>query len=910
MYGDKVDLDGLVDYRAEYTSVLKNVMPTGDDGIVSNCPFHDDSKRSFSVDLKTGKWHCFTEDIGGNFVSFWSRLYGVDTKEAYRQILEKYGKASSQEPRPQASGSKALVSYSLKEYALEKKLPEAYLEKAFGCSTQRDRDGITYLKIPYFPEDKEEKTDFRKRYGKKELRWNYRAKTRLYGEWRLPDIRKAGKVVLVEGESDTQTMWYLGFPSLGVPGASNFKQHEAEQLADLDVWIHVEPDRGGETFLAKVTQMLAAAGHAGKVKKFSCSNYGSKDPSDLLIAKGEDAAEILRKAMRTAPEVLLQDPKGQQADGQSEGGMPVKLRQPDGYGFSMEGLTFYSEKLGEVRFCATPILISKRLIGSDTGEEKIELSYYRDGSWRTASYPRSTIFTSRGITTLADIGCTVTSENAKKVVGYLAALEAANMDLISREETTTQLGWAGQGRFLPWIPGGMVLDADPSVRSWLSALSPTGDIKGWAEVMGKHRERDRFRFLLAASFAAPLLEPLGQRSFFTYVWGNSQAGKTAGLKAALSVWGDPDGLMVSFNITRVALERLATLFCDLPIGIDERQQGGDNQKLIDAMVYQVANGQARARGAKGGGLQNFGTWRTIAIATGEEPLSSETSQTGVGTRIIEMYGGPFETQEDGAAMHQAVANFHGTAGPEYIKKLATTPSDWMRKKYEEMLGQLRKAAGESNGAHLASVAIVALADALADWWIFGDGSGADIPAKAWNRAVKMGVAILKDQMETSNVDVNANAAQAIIDWVASNRAYFLDATNGTRLGYIDGNTAYIFPSLLNQMLDRAGYSYRKTMKYLAENGYVGITTDRNGGKKYQVKKRPAGGRPMWFVAFNMGRGEELNAITENSQNIHLGVNDDGVNDLSKADSEGDGFTKIDPKDDNPFEQCEQKPLPF
>ena len=291
MYGDKVDLDGLVDYRAEYTSVLKNVMPTGDDGIVSNCPFHDDSKRSFSVDLKTGKWHCFTEDIGGNFVSFWSRMYGVDTKEAYRQILEKYGKASSQEPRPQASGSKALVSYSLKEYALEKKLPEAYLDKAFGCSTQRDRDGITYLKIPYFPEDKEEKTDFRKRYGKKELRWNYRAKTRLYGEWRLPDIRKAGKVVLVEGESDTQTMWYLGFPSLGVPGASNFKQHEAEQLADLDVWIHVEPDRGGETFLAKVTQMLAAAGHAGKVKKFSCSNYGSKDPSDLLIAKGEDAGE-------------------------------------------------------------------------------------------------------------------------------------------------------------------------------------------------------------------------------------------------------------------------------------------------------------------------------------------------------------------------------------------------------------------------------------------------------------------------------------------------------------------------------------------------------------------------------------------------------------------------------------------
>lgn len=897
MYGDKVDLDGLVDYRAEYTSVLKNVMPTGDDGIVSNCPFHDDSKRSFSVDLKTGKWHCFTEDIGGNFVSFWSRLYGVDTKEAYRQILEKYGKASSQEPRPQASGSKALTPYSLKEYALEKKLPEAYLDKAFGCSTQRDRDGITYLKIPYFPEDKEEKTDFRKRYGKKELRWNYRAKTRLYGEWRLPDIRKAGKVVLVEGESDTQTMWYLGFPSLGVPGASNFKQHEAEQLADLDVWIHVEPDRGGETFLAKVTQMLAAAGHAGKVKKFSCSNYGSKDPSDLLIAKGEDAAEILRKAMRTAPEVMLQDPRGQQAAGPSEGGMPVKLRQPDGYGFSMEGLTFYSEKLGEVRFCATPILINKRLIGSDTGEEKIELSYYRDGSWRTASYPRSTIFTSRGVTTLADIGCTVTSENAKKLVGYLAALEAANMDLIGREETTTQLGWAGQGRFLPWIPGGMVLDADPSVRSWLSALSPMGDIKGWAEVMGKHRERDRFRFLLAASFAAPLLEPLGLRGFFAYTWGDSSTGKTAGLKAALSVWGDPDGLMVSFNITKVALERLTTLFCDLPIGIDERQQGGD-QRLIEAMVYQVANGQSKARGAKGGGLQSFGTWRTVAIGTGEEPLSTETSQTGVRTRTIELYGGPFTSSEQAAAMHQAVIGCHGTAGPAFIGKLVATKAEWIKERFGKMVDALRKTEGGSDGAHLQSVAVTALADALADWWIFGDGAGADIPARSWDKAVKMGAAILSEQANLSKADVNANATQCIIDWILSNYVYFTDKANGPRYGFVEDGIAYIFPTVLNQMLEKAGYSPRKTRKYLAEKEFVLTTTDSGGKKVYSIQKW-YGGKNARYMAFDFTKASGLK-LGEETVNLPQNNHQDKL----------DGFTKESEGDNNPFTKYEQKPLPF
>lgn len=85
----EVDLDRLVDYEREYRSVVKRAQVTGDH-MIGLCPFHDDSKNSFSVDLKTGRWHCFSEDIGGNYVDFVAKMNGISTKDAYKRIMEDY----------------------------------------------------------------------------------------------------------------------------------------------------------------------------------------------------------------------------------------------------------------------------------------------------------------------------------------------------------------------------------------------------------------------------------------------------------------------------------------------------------------------------------------------------------------------------------------------------------------------------------------------------------------------------------------------------------------------------------------------------------------------------------------------------------------------------------------------------
>ena len=411
----EVDLDRLVDYEREYRSVVKRAQVTGDH-MIGLCPFHDDSKNSFSVDLKTGRWHCFSEDIGGNYVDFVAKMNGISTKDAYKRIMEDYHVEMPEKEKPAASRR----SYSMEQYAFEKRLPVEFLRDTCHISNDKERkDQTTYMKIPYLKEDGTEAT-YRKRFAGKEFRWRYGSsgKICLYGEWRLSQMRQSGYACLVEGESDTQSMWYMGISTLGVPGASMFKPNMSDQLQDLKLYIHQEPDQGGETFMRKVIQGLREGGFIGKVYKFSCSTLGGiKDPSDVFIKLGkEEGAAKIQKLLERAEEIDLAEPD---VIPESIKGAPVNLRQPEGWIYSDRGISHIDEKTyGPVMVCRTPIILTQRLRSLETGEEKIEIAFKRDDEWHRAIYPRSTIFTARGITVLADLGCTVTSENAKQVVRF------------------------------------------------------------------------------------------------------------------------------------------------------------------------------------------------------------------------------------------------------------------------------------------------------------------------------------------------------------------------------------------------------------------------------------------------------------------------------------------------------------
>ena len=888
---DSVNLDQVVDYRAEYTAVIQKYKITGDN-LVGLCPFHQDRNDSFSVDLKTGKWHCFAEDEGGNFVTFWAKYQGIDTKEAYKEILARYGITPEHERQAQSTNASGLGSYTLERYSFDKRLPADFLRDTCRVDTGRDRDGTEYLRMPYFFEDGKEAA-IRKRYAKKEFRWmrGSKGKICLYGEWRLPGIRKAGYAVLVEGESDTQTLWYLGIPAIGIAGASMFKDYQTIGLQDLKLYIHKEPDGGGDTFYRKLTHALADTGFTGEVYVWSCQSLGKKDPSDVYLAHGkEEAAKLIREALKRAKAVDLE------AEMREEPitGAPLSLRTPEGWLFSDKGISWIDPKTHTpANVCRTPILLTQRLKSLETGDEKMEVAFKRDGEWQRAIYPRSVIFSSRSITTLADLGCTITSENSKNVVKFLGALESENIDIIPKNDATSTFGWQPGRRFIPGHDEGITLDIDPSQRGMAAAYCQNGTMERWIEHMAPHRSREKFRFILAASFAAPLLRIVKQRIFFVYNWGGSKGGKTAALKAALSAWGDPERLMVNFNATQVGLERTAAFYCDLPLGIDERQLAGNNQGALAKIVYMIASGTGKIRGAKSGGIQTVHQWRTVALATGEEPLSTETSQTGVSTRVLEIYGGPFDNEQDAALMHQQAAMDCGWAGPAFIEHILQMDEREIVERYEDMQRYIRETSQGKNGSHIAGIAAVALADSLIDEWFFGGN-----PRESVAEAKLMAASILINQVEANTTDVNENAVQFIVDWVLANRSYFGANAIGTCLGFTSesGNTAYIFPSMLNQALTKAGYSPRKTMKYMAEKDLIGTDTDRKTGKKQYSIIKWFGTRSARFVEFHIGKlAENKDAIDDADE-----ISDSDLPETWRQESFG-GFREIEGTDEElPF----------
>lgn len=888
---DSVNLDQVVDYRAEYTAVIQKYKITGDN-LVGLCPFHQDRNDSFSVDLKTGKWHCFAEDEGGNFVTFWAKYQGIDTKEAYKEILARYGITPEHERQAQSTNASGLGSYTLERYSFDKRLPADFLRDTCRVDTGRDRDGTEYLRMPYFFEDGKEAA-IRKRYAKKEFRWmrGSKGKICLYGEWRLPGIRKAGYAVLVEGESDTQTLWYLGIPAIGIAGASMFKDYQTIGLQDLKLYIHKEPDGGGDTFYRKLTHALADTGFTGEVYVWSCQSLGKKDPSDVYLAHGkEEAAKLIREALKRAKAVDLE------AEMREEPitGAPLSLRTPEGWLFSDKGISWIDPKTHTpANVCRTPILLTQRLKSLETGDEKMEVAFKRDGEWQRAIYPRSVIFSSRSITTLADLGCTITSENSKNVVKFLGALESENIDIIPKNDATSTFGWQPGRRFIPGHDEGITLDIDPSRRGMAAAYCQNGTMERWIEHMAPHRSREKFRFILAASFAAPLLRIVKQRIFFVYNWGGSKGGKTAALKAALSAWGDPERLMVNFNATQVGLERTAAFYCDLPLGIDERQLAGNNQGALEKIVYMIASGTGKIRGAKSGGIQTVHQWRTVALATGEEPLSTETSQTGVSTRVLEIYGGPFDNEQDAALMHQQAAMDCGWAGPAFIEHILQMDEREIVERYEDMQRYIRETSQGKNGSHIAGIAAVALADSLIDEWFFGGN-----PRESVAEAKRMAASILINQVEANTTDVNENAVQFIVDWVLANRSYFGANAIGTCLGFTSesGNTAYIFPSMLNQALTKAGYSPRKTMKYMAEKDLIGTDTDRKTGKKQYSIIKWFGTRSARFVEFHIGKlAENKDAIDDADE-----ISDSDLPETWRQESFG-GFREIEGTDEElPF----------
>jgi len=216
------------------------------------CPAHEDREPSLSVtegDDGRALLKCFAGCDTENIVA----ALGLEMKDLFESRNGYKKESRSIPPKTPAT----LQPCNLKNYAEAKGLPVDFLQKQ-GLRDQKYQKQRA-VRISYRDEagqdtavryrvalEKSEETDER-------FKWRTGSKTSLYGLWRLQSIRKVDWVVLVEGESDAQTLWYHGMPALGIPGAETWKPAWAEHLEGIEkIFAIIEPDQGGETLREKL----------------------------------------------------------------------------------------------------------------------------------------------------------------------------------------------------------------------------------------------------------------------------------------------------------------------------------------------------------------------------------------------------------------------------------------------------------------------------------------------------------------------------------------------------------------------------------------------------------------------------------------------------------------------------------
>ena len=186
---------------------------------------------------------------------------------------------------------------TLTDYAAAKGLDIGFLE-SLGTSEIRFQ-GAPAVRFPYLDEGGVELcVRFRVSLdGDLRVRTKAGMKHCLYGLNRLPQAAEAGYVLLVEGESDAQTLWQAGY-RLGsaFPGANGWNEpRDAEMLDGIGtIYVFIEPDRGGEA----VFHWLGGSAIRDRVRLVLLD--GAKDVSELWLSDRERFADRLEAALQTA----------------------------------------------------------------------------------------------------------------------------------------------------------------------------------------------------------------------------------------------------------------------------------------------------------------------------------------------------------------------------------------------------------------------------------------------------------------------------------------------------------------------------------------------------------------------------------------------------------------------------------
>ena len=163
------------------------------------------------------------------------------------------------------------------------------------------------------------------------------------------------------------------------------------------------------------------------------------------------------------------------------------------------------------------ILITGIINNLDDDTEKLKIQLQKRETIKEGVFHKNSVYGSP-INELSSFGIPINLNNYKKIVKYLSNLESENENSIPEIKAVSKLGWRN-GYFIPFSrDSNIIVDMDYKLQKWVNAYTSKGSLEDWIKDIKPFRKNPIFRFVLASSFATPLLKIIGHRIFIVYIW--------------------------------------------------------------------------------------------------------------------------------------------------------------------------------------------------------------------------------------------------------------------------------------------------------------------------------------------------------------------------------------------------------
>jgi uncharacterized protein (DUF927 family)/phage/plasmid primase-like uncharacterized protein len=490
-----------------------------------------------------------------------------------------------------------------------------------------------------------------------------------------------------------------------------------DKLPDIRIIICADNDRfneAGNIGIEKATAAALAVGAHLAVPVFPCDDGKPTDFNDMHQLNG--GAELVRQAIEAAQ--VAQDEQVAQSDSLAAEEAPKTCRYGDGrFELSMRRGVFYvgTDSQGSStipQWICAPLEVIAMTRDSKSGAWGRLLAWHdADGVRHQQAIPMEAL-QGDGIDMrreLASNGLAITTRRGAR--DHLATYIQV-WPVKERARSVERLGWHGPVYVTPSESIGQ--DGEVVVFQNAHAIEPAfstaGTLEGWRDSVGRLAAgNSRLVFALSVAFAGPLTDIVNEDSGGFHLRGGSSSGKTTALKAAASVWGNPNTYPRLWRATANGLEGLAALHNDGILILDELSQ--IDPKEAGESAYLLANGQGKARASRTGTARQASRWRVLFLSAGEESLSAlmaragKKANAGQEIRLADIEAdagagmGSFDFLHDlgtpadlALAVKEAAAANYGTAGIAWLRAivkdreaLVSTINDGMRQFASEAL---------------------------------------------------------------------------------------------------------------------------------------------------------------------------------------------------------------------------------